>query len=62
MEYGYYVVSGEYFVFYGVCIEFMYNGICFYVYKINKENKYKIVVDMEYFEYVNCYDIERVGS
>ena len=61
-EYGYHVVSGEYPAFYGVRIEFTYNGIRFHVYKINKENKYKIAADMEHFEYVNHYDIERAGS
>ena len=61
-EYGYHVVSGEYPAFYGVRIEFTYNGIRFHVYKINKENKYKIAADMEHFEYVNRYDIERAGS
>ena len=48
-EYGYHVVSGEYPAFYGVRIEFTYNGIRFHVY-------------MEHFEYVNRYDIERAGS
>ena len=61
-EYGYHVVSGEYPAFYGVRIEFTYNGIRFHVYKINKENKYRIAADMEHFEYVNRYDIERAGS
>lgn len=61
-EYGYHVVSGEYPAFYGVRIEFTYNGIRFHVYKINKENKYRIATDMEHFEYVNRYDIERAGS
>ena len=41
-EYGYHVVSGEYPAFYGVRIEFTYNGIRFHVYRINKENKYRI--------------------
>lgn len=45
-EYGYHVVSGEYPAFYGVRIEFTYNGIRFHVYKINKENKYRIATDM----------------
>ena len=40
-EYGYHVVCGEYPAFYGVRIEFTYNGIRFHVYKINKENKYR---------------------
>ena len=61
-EYGYHVVSGEYPAFYGVRIEFTYNGIRFHVYKINKENKYRIAADMEHFEYVNRYDIERAGN
>ena len=61
-EYGYHVVSGEYPAFYGVRIEFTYNGIRFHVYKINKENKYRIATDMEHFEYVNRYDIERAGN
>ena len=61
-EYGYHVVCGEYPAFYGVRIEFTYNGIRFHVYKINKENKYRIATDMEHFEYVNRYDIERAGS
>ena len=52
-EYGYHVVSGEYPAFYGVRIEFTYNGIRFHVYKINKENKYRIATDMEHFEYVD---------
>ena len=33
-EYGYHVVSGEYPAFYGVRIEFTYNGIRFHVYRI----------------------------
>lgn len=45
-EYGYHVVSGEYPAFYGVRIEFTYNGIRFHVYRINKENKYRIAADM----------------
>ena len=61
-EYGYHVVSGEYPAFYGVRIEFTYNGIRFHVYKINKENKYRIAADLEHFEYVNRYDIERAGN
>ena len=61
-EYGYHVVSGEYPAFYGVRIEFTYNGIRFHVYRINKENKYRIATDMEHFEYVNRYDIERAGN
>ena len=32
------------------------------MYRINKENKYRIAADMEHFEYVNRYDIERAGS
>ena len=61
-EYGYHVESGEYPAFYGVRIEFTYNGIRFHVCKIYKENKYRIATDMEHFEYVNRYDIERAGS
>lgn len=61
-EYGYHVVSGEYPAFYGVRIEFTYNGIRFHVCKIYKENKYRIAADMEHFEYVNRYDIERAGN
>ena len=56
-EYGYHVESGEYPAFYGVRIEFTYNGIRFHVCKIYKENKYRIAADMEHFEYVNRYDI-----
>ena len=41
-EYGYHVESGEYPAFYGVRIEFTYNGIRFHVCKIYKENKYRI--------------------
>ena len=37
-EYGYHVVSGEYPAFYGVRIEFTYNGIRFHVYKIVDTN------------------------
>ena len=61
-EYGYHVESGEYPAFYGVRIEFTYNGIRFHVCKIYKENKYRIAADMEHFEYVNRYDIERAGN
>lgn len=61
-EYGYHVESGEYPAFYGVRIEFTYNGIRFHVCKIYKENKYRIAADMEHFEYVNRYDIERAGK
>lgn len=61
-EYGYHVASGEYPAFYGVRIEFTYNGIRFHVCKIYKENKYRIAADMEHFEYVNRYDIERAGN
>lgn len=47
-EYGYHVESGEYPAFYGVRIEFTYNGIRFHVCKIYKENKYRIAADMEH--------------
>lgn len=59
-EYGYHVIGGEYPEFYGVQIEFTQNGIRFHLNKILKENKYKIVANMEHFKNVNRYDIERV--
>lgn len=59
-EYAYRVVGGEYPEFYGVRIEFTQNGIRFHLHQIYRENKYKIIADMEHFKGVNRYDIERV--
>ena len=61
-EYGYRVIGGQYPEFYGIQIEFTQNGIRFHLNKILKENKYKIVPDMEHFTNVNRYDIERITN
>ena len=61
-EYAYRVENGEYPRFYGIQIEFTRNGIRFLLNKIYKENKYKIVPDMEHFTNVNRYDIERITN
>lgn len=61
-EYGYRVLGGQYPEFYGVRIEFTRNGIRFHLEKIYKENKYRIVPDMEHFQNVNRYDIQRATN
>ena len=43
-------------------IEFTQNGIRFWLHKIYKDNKYKIVAYMEQFKNTSRYDIERISD
>lgn len=61
-EYGYRVQYGEYPQFYGIQIEFTLNDIRFHLHKIYKEDRYRIVADLEHFKNMDRNDIERIAK